>query len=308
MIPWLLFYKIMQLAVFMMLGFILVKFKIIKSEDSTILSKISLYLLMPAAIINSFDVELTADIINGLILAFAAAIIIHIVLLGIDAVYKKVFGGTSVERASIIYSNAANLIIPIVAYVLGDEWVIYSCAFMSVQLAFLWTQGIQLFSSEKGFNIKKILLNVNIIAIAIGAVFMITGFRLPPFVKEVAVPLGNMLGIVGMIIAGMLATNVDFKKALTNRRLYLVLAMRMVICPIIVLFVIKCIYMVAPVVNAEKILLISFLASITPSAATIMQFAQLNNRNPDYAVAINIVTTLVCIATMPMFVALYYLI
>ena len=40
----------------------------------------------------------------------------------------------AVEKASMIYSNAGNLIIPIVTAVLGKEWVIYSSAFLSVQL------------------------------------------------------------------------------------------------------------------------------------------------------------------------------
>lgn len=305
MISILLLYKILQLAVIMVFGFLLVKLKIVNSKDSAVLSKISLYLLMPAAIINSFDTKVTQDVVNGFALAVVAAIVIHIILLVVDIIYKKLFHGTSVERASIVYSNAANLIIPIVSYVLGAEWVIYSCAFVSVQLIFLWTHGIQLFSSGKRVYIKKIIFNINIIAILIGIVFMILGFRLPDFLKEVSSSLGDMLGIVGMLIAGMLAAEVDFKGVMKNKRLYLVLLMRMVVCPCIILTVIKCTFMVISAMNVEKILLISFLASMTPSAATIIQFAQLNNKDTDYAVAINIVTTLACLITMPILVAIY---
>lgn len=305
MISYLLFYKILQLAVIMLLAFTLVKLKIVKSQDGVVLSKISLYLLMPAAIINSFDVEMTDEIVKGLVLAFILAIVIHIVLLIIDCVYKKLFRGTSVERASIVYSNAVNLIIPIVSYVLGDEWVIYSCAYMSVQLVFLWSHGIHLFSEEKKMDIKKIILNANIIAIFVGAILMISGIRLPVFVKEVTTSLGSMLGIVGMIIAGMLAADINFKETFLNKRLYLVLIMRMIICPAIMLVILKCAYLNIPVINAKEVLLVSFLASITPSAATIMQFAQLYNKDANFAVGINVVTTIMCIVTMPIFVAIY---
>lgn len=304
MIPVLLLYKILQLAVYMMLGFMLVKLKIVKSKDSSLLSKISLYLLMPAAIINSFDVEITPHIMQGLALSFAAAIFIHILFLVLDVVYKKVFNGAGVERASVMYPNAANLIIPIVSFVLGDEWVIYSCAFMSVQIAFIWTHGIQLFSKSK-VNVKKILLNINIIAIVIGVIMLVSGFRLPVFAKDVISPLGNMLGIVGMIIAGMLAAEVKFKKMLTNKRFYFVLAVRLIVYPAIVLCALKCVQMGISVTNADKILLITYLASITPSAATVVQLAQVNNSDADFAVSVNIGTTVMCIATMPVFVALY---
>ena len=57
--------------------------------------------------------------------------------------------------------------------------------------------------------------------------------------------------------------------------------------------------------NTDNILLISFLASMTPSANTVMQFAQISNNNEKYATAINIVSTTLCIGTMPMFVELY---
>ncbi|MBQ2742562.1 MAG: AEC family transporter [Oscillospiraceae bacterium] len=305
MISYLLLYKILQLFIVLVLGFLLVKFKVIRESDGTVLSKISLYMLMPAAIINSFDVELTPELTKGIGLAYIVAVVIHIVLLGIDAIYKRAAHGTSAERASIMYSNAANLIIPIVSFVLGEEWVIYSCAFMSGQLVFIWSHGIRMFSENEKFNIKKILLNVNIIAIAVGVVFMLCGIRLPVFVKDITSSLGGMLGNVGMLIAGILAAQVDFKKMIKNKRLYLVLAMRMIVCPAVVLVILKIIGSFAGIANAENILLVSFLAAMTPAAATVMQFAQLSGRDADFAVAVNIATTVVCIATMPAFVAIY---
>ena len=88
MIPLLLLYKIAQLFAVMVLGFLLVKGRIVKSEDSVVLSRISLYLLMPATIINSFHIQITPDILNGILLAFGAAIAIHILFF---ASYQKFF-------------------------------------------------------------------------------------------------------------------------------------------------------------------------------------------------------------------------
>ena len=49
MIAQLLSYKILQLFLIMALGFIFVKTRLMKSEDIVVLSKLSLYLFMPAA-------------------------------------------------------------------------------------------------------------------------------------------------------------------------------------------------------------------------------------------------------------------
>ena len=45
----------------------------------------------------------------------------------------------SIEKASIIYSNSGFLVIPLVASVLGQEWVFYTTAFIVVQTVLLWT-------------------------------------------------------------------------------------------------------------------------------------------------------------------------
>ena len=53
-----------------------------------------------------------------------------------------------VEATSIYYSNSGNLIVPLVTFILGKEWVLYGCVFMSVQLVFLWTHGKNTISRE----------------------------------------------------------------------------------------------------------------------------------------------------------------
>lgn len=58
-------------------------------------------------------------------------------------------------KASLIYSNAGNLIIPIVTSVLGPEWVIYTSGFISVQVILIWTHCKMLLCGEKKADLKK---------------------------------------------------------------------------------------------------------------------------------------------------------
>lgn len=305
MIPQLLLYKILQLFVIMVLGFVLVKAKIIKSGDSVLLSKLTLYLFMPAIILNSFNVDVTGEIMEGLGIAFAVSIMIHILLLGTDFIFKKTIKATGTERASIMYSNAGNLVIPIVSFVLGDEWVIYSCAFLVVEIVFMWTHGICLFLQDKKINIKKILLNVNMIAVFVGFIIMFSGFRFPAFVSDITTSLSGMIAPAGMLIAGMLAADIDFKKMLKNKRLYFVCFARLIICPLVVLALLKIVMMFVSIENEYEIMLIPYLASITPTATTILQFSQIYGNDSDYSVVINALTTVGCIATMPLLVAVF---
>ena len=243
----------------------------------------------------------------GICTRFLLAVLIHIVLLLVDYILKRCFKATKVERASVMYSNSGNLIVPIVTYVMGEEWLIYSSAFLIVQLVFFWTHGVRLFSDEK-VSIKKILLNINVIAVVVGFVMLFSGIRLHNFVSEITSSLGAMVAPVGMIIAGMLAANVDFGKMLRNKRLYFVLLGRLIVCPAIIMFLMKIILPVVGITNIHTIMLISYFASITPTAATVMQFSQIHGKDFDYATAINVVTTIGCVISMPLLILIFNMI
>lgn len=110
-----------------------------KDEDSKVLSKIILYLIIPCVIINAFQVDYTMDTVKGLLLALAASVMTQVLLLIIISIAGKLLHLNEVEIASVYYSNSGNLIVPIVTFILGQDWVLYGCVFMSVQLIFLWT-------------------------------------------------------------------------------------------------------------------------------------------------------------------------
>jgi predicted permease len=304
-IPYLLLYKIAQLFVVMMIGFALVKFRVVKPKHSVALSRLALYMLMPSSIINAFNVDMTSEIMVGLALAFGVGLILHLLFLGLDRIFAKVGRGTAVERASIMYSNSINIIIPIVGFVLGEEWIIYSLGYMSVQLFFTWSHGVGLFDHSKGINLKKIFLNPNIIAILVGLYLVTMRVRLPEFVTDITGSFGGVLGYIGMLIAGMRAAGLDFKKMAKYPRLYITTAMRVIACPILSLAVLLLIRLIVKIPNTTEILLVSFLATMTPSAATVMQLAQIHDTEIEYSVAINIMTTLIACITMPLLVVLY---
>ena len=297
-----LLYKILQLAAVMVLGFAVVKLKVVKSGESRMLSKLCLYLFMPAAILNAFDMDITGEVLTGILISVVLAVVTHAIFLVIDFIYKKC-GAGAVERTSAIYSNAGNIIIPIVTFVLGPEYVIYTCAFISVQQLLIWTHGLSLFTKE--INLKKIITNPNIILIAFGVIMVIFSFRLPTFVRDLTSSLGSMVGNAGMVVAGMLAAEVDFGKAFKDKRLYTVTLMRLVVCPLVILPVLKLVSTFSDIAIMENIIMVTLFQCMAPPAASVLQFAQLNDTDVDFAVSVNIITTVVCIITMPLLVMLY---
>lgn len=305
MISILLIKQIAQLFLMILMGYILVKSRILKSDDSKSVSVIVLYLVIPCTIINSFQVDYTPQTRNGLLLAVVAAIFIHIIFFVLTKIFGELFKFDSIEKASIIYSNAGNLIIPIVSGILGDEWVLYCCGFMSVQLVFLWTHCKILVSQEKGADIKKILINVNTISIVVGVFLFISGIKLPEIPKNTVEAISKLIAPLSMIVSGMLMADVRLKTIFINKRIYIVSTMRMIIYPIAILIFFKFTQMASFLKDGKTILLVSFLATIAPVASTVTQMAQVYDNDSDYANKINVFTVLVCIFTMPLMVMAY---
>lgn len=297
--------QIIQLFIMILMGFIIVKANLLKAEDSKILSVIVLYLIIPCVIINAFQVNYTKDTVQGLLITLAASVLTQIILLIVISVSGKFLHLNEVEIASIYYSNSGNLIVPIVTFILGKEWVLYGCVFMSVQLVFIWTHCKKIISRESTYDWRKIVLNINMISIAIGIVLFLTRIHLPAIINNTLSAVGSMIGPASMIVTGMLFAGMDFKQIFANKRVYFVSFFRLIIVPVIALFLIKCSQLSTFSSNGNKLMMIVFLAIITPSASTVTQMCQVYGNDSQYASAINVVTTLLAIITMPLMVMLF---
>ena len=297
--------QIIQLFIMIFMGFVIVKANLLKSEDSKVVSVIVLYLIIPCVIINAFQVDYTKDTVQGLLIALAASILTQVVLLIIISVAGKFLHLNEVEIASIYYSNSGNLIVPIVTFILGKEWVLYGCIFMSVQLVFIWTHCKKIISRESSYDWRKIIFNINMISIVIGVVLFLTKIHLPADINNTLSAVGSMIGPASMIVTGMLFAGMDFKQIFASKRVYFITFLRLIIIPVIALILIKFSHLATLSSNGSKIMLIVFLAIITPSASTVTQMCQVYGNDSQYASAINVVTTLLAIITMPLMVMMF---
>ncbi len=301
----LLMQQIAELFLMILMGYMIVKAGLLKGEDSKVISKIVLYLIIPCVIINAFQVDYTSEKVQGLLLAFAAAVMLQVVLLVIVWTAGRFMGLNEVEKASVYYSNAGNLIMPIVTFVLGQEWVLYGCVFMSVQLIFVWSHGKSVLSREKGIDWRKIIFNINMIAVFVGVVLFFTKIRLPQIINQTLGSVGGMLGPASMIVTGMLIAEMSLKRIFTNGRVYFITFLRLIAVPVMALLLLKLSGLVNGSPDGKKLLLIVFLAVITPSASTVTQMCQVYGNDSKYASAINVMTTLASIITMPAMVLLF---
>lgn len=297
--------QIISMFIMLIFGFLLVKFKLLKAEDSKILSILLLYVIAPCTIINSFLIQYTNEKLVGLGIAFLGTIIVHIIFIPLTIVLNKIFHLKQIEQASLIYSNAGNLIIPLVGAMLGKQWVFYCSAYIAVQTILLWTHGKAMVCGKKDLDIKNIFLNVSVISIGIGIILFLTRFPLPEIIKSSIENTGSMIGPLSMIIIGMLIGEMNLKEVFLEKRTYLICFGRLIIYPVIVVLVFCLSGLIDINPDAKYILAVVLLAASAPAAATITQFAQVYDKGAKNASIINVMSVIFCIVTMP-FVIMFY--
>ena len=297
--------EIAKLFAIMLMGYAVVKAGLMKSSESKSISVVMVYLVIPCVILNAFQVEYTPDVQKGLLLACVAAVLVHILFLFLTAILKKPLHLDVIERATIIYSNAGILVIPLVQELLGQEYVIYSSAYIAVQLILIWTHCKNMLCEEDKLEWKKVLLNINIISIIAGVVLFIFRIQLPSGAQDILNMMNNMIGPLGMLLAGMVIAEVPLKTVFTRKRRYLPAALRLLIYPVFVLILMKVLQTLASIQDSKQILLTVYLASITPACATVTSMAQLYDKDAAYSSSLYVLTTLLSIATMPVMVGLF---
>ena len=147
--------QIAQLFIVLLMGYVVVKAGLLKASDSRVLSVVFVYLVMPCVVLNAFQIDDTPQIRAGLLYSMGIAVGMHIVFLILNAIFKKPLKLDVVEQVNIIYSNAAALVIPLVQALLGEEYVVYSCAFVIVQLILLWTHASACLQEAQNSNGRR---------------------------------------------------------------------------------------------------------------------------------------------------------
>lgn len=288
------------------LGYFVVKKNLLKEEDSKVLSWLAAYVLSPCVTIRALEIDYTPDKLRGLLLSLIVAVIVYVLYIAGARLFVIPLRFDRVEQASVVYSNCGYLIIPLVSFVLGQEWVFYTCAYIMVGNTLMWTHLYSMLSGKSiRDNIGKIMKNPNIISIVIGFFLFFTGIRIPAVVAKSMDGFGNSIGPVTMFVVGMLIGNKDLKEIFRVKKAYLISLLRLVVFPAFTAVFLAGIVHMGIHPDAQQILLVTLLAACAPVAVMVTQLALLNDQDAEYASMINMMSVFMCIITMPLMTLFY---
>ena len=163
---------ISSVLIIILIGFIFTKKKILSEVTAENLSKIILFLAIPALSYNAFMQDMDSEKLNQSMSLLIWSIIIHLALIFISTIIFKKYGKSEkdVLRMITIFGSTTVFGIPVIQAVYGDLGAMYASVFNLPYRALLYTYGYITISEVKlkKENIGKIISNPVIVATFLG--------------------------------------------------------------------------------------------------------------------------------------------
>jgi predicted permease len=289
-------------------GYLLIKTKLLKKEQSGALSMLLMYVGMPFLIFSSTINNIT---INTELLATIG------IVLGIGVVYTFAMFFVSkpltkmereqktqgMMRFSSVFSNNGFLGIPLAMAVFGAG----SMALMVVIIlnivtnVLMYTLGIYLISGDrKAISLKKAFLNPVLIAFVIGIIANLLNVK--GYVPEVATystHFSNLVTPISMTILGMKMGGVKFLELFKSWKTYYVSALKLVVFPMIIVAIVFVLNQVTAIITPDMVLGV-LIAFAMPTAGLASTFSDNFGGDTENAVAFTLGTTVLSIVTIPL--------
>lgn len=296
------FEQVFILFVFVAAGFTLGKCKVVKAEHSKILSSILVYVVLPCNVFKTFSSKFTVAYITGnypIVLTSTVLILVLSVAANLGA---RLFAKEKYERCIFEYS----LLIPNYGYMgyalaealLGEAGLVNFMTFALPASLYIYTVGFSKLT-KRGLSLKK-LCNPVIIATALGIAAGLSGISVPGAVSDILSKSSGCMAPVSMLLTGIVLSELPLKRIINNKKIYPLAAMRLVVIPLVVGFVLSrfC-------DSAVTQIAVLFLA--LPCGLNTVVFPKLVDENCEIGAGIALITTTLACITLPVVLSFFNL-
>ena len=294
-------------------GYVLVKGKMLKSEQSSTLSTLLTYVGMPFLVFsNTISLSFTQDTIVSLLtaaLVSVACIVVLFFVTGLLTKGEKDVRTRGMMRFSSMFSNNAFLGLPLAIAVFGanSKAVSLLIVFNIITNVFMFTLGVYLVSGDKSaIKLKKVFLNPSLIGFFLGIAFNLLGIKNQvPEISTYATYMSNLVTPVSMTILGMKMGGTRLTSLFTSKRTYYVALLRLLVFPVLIVSILLMIKTLLPSGPIDAALLLAcFIVCATPTPSSSSAFADQFGGDAENAVAFTLGTTIFSVATIPILYSL----
>lgn len=293
------FIQVLVLFILILVGYVSRKKEFMDEEFTSKLSKLTMSIFLPSMIINSMQIKYNSSMIGKITNLILISITMYTISFAIAYMIKFIFKSKEnlgVYQFVILFSNVGFMGYPVVEAVLGKEAIFFTSIFNLPFNLLVMTIGIFLLSKDNGsytFSIKS-LINPVIISVFIGLALFIFNIKLPLFLNQPLELLGSVTTPVSMLIIGSMLCNTSSFDCFSNKKMYFITFIRLILLPFIVYFILR------GIVKDNMLLAIPVVISAMPAAANTAILANEYNANESLASQAVFFTTLFSVVTIPL--------
>ena len=256
------FGQMLVLFAMMAVGFFCYRKKWITNETAGHLSKLVVNIFNPILVVNGVLGQDSSQVGNNLVwnLGFIIFYFILLIIAGylMPLILRPSAKWNSIYRLMTVFSNVGFMGIPVTRSIFGEGAMIYIAFYILGYNIMLYTYGIYIAqkSAKENEQFKipsytdqtkegnvmgfwKRLLNPGVIAALLAVIIFGFGIQIPQPVAAFCNYMGNTTIPLSMILIGISIAQANMKEVFTDLRMYLFILLRMIVIPILMIFVLK---------------------------------------------------------------------
>ena len=297
------FEQVSILVVFCLTGFVLCKVKLVNSEHSKPLSVLLVYVFFPCMSFNTFSAQFNVAYLQqrgALILVSVGMLAVMVVA---SKIVTKLLGGDAytknINEYSMATANVGYMGYPLVEAVFGQE-VLLDCMMFGLPMSiYIGTIGYNMLTIGKGQkSIWQKIFTPSLIGILLGCAVGISGIRLPQTVFDIAKMSSNCVAPISMLLTGMAISQFSIKELLSNWKVYIICAVRLIAAPVLAFGLIKLFGLSFALIPAVAL-------HAMPCGMNNIVYPKLVGKDCRHGAAIVLVSTALSVITIPL--CIYFL-
>ncbi len=303
------FINVVTIVVLAVPGYFLRKTKLFPEGAATVLAVLLLYIAQPFLMMSSlfnqpFEPSMLINFMWVILFAIVLQILVFFAARLIFSASKEIAAKRACEATSYL-GNVGFMGIPVMQMLFPEngEMVLYTVVYNIAFNAMCWTLGVYAVTGEKK-SVKpyKIILNPPTIAAIVALPFFFLNVHIPVQVMTPVSYLGDMTLPLSMIILGVRLADMKPVLLVNNWRVYVASALKLVVSPLLSLGVLLLVDLICPL---DRFVIIAlYIIAAMPTASSALNFAEMYGGDRETAAASTLMSTILCIVTIPVLMLL----
>lgn len=296
------FLSVLIALMYMFPGYILGKAKKASAGHLSTMSSVLIYVLSPCMIVSSFfSMEFSRDALRDMGIFFLVSFAVEVAfLLSLFLILKKKFHINKYRMLAIgsALGNCGFFGMPLIKALLPDhpEVACYSSIYVISMNILVFTAAVYCLTLDKKYiSLQSAIINPAVLSLLVGLALYIIGGAdyFPETVKDGILLLGKMTTPVCMLILGIRLSTIRIKELFSEPFVYLICGGKLLLFPLLSFAV----AFFLPVPYAFKASL--FILGGVPCASVILNMAEIHGKEQKMSANCILLSTLLCIFTIP---------